>query len=55
MSYKYVAAAISVLIFLGYVGPIVWKLQEPAIAVVVLIGIVMLLVDLWQSLQSKSD
>jgi hypothetical protein len=33
----------------------VFKLKDVALGVIILIGIVMMLMDLWQSLQSKDD
>lgn len=55
MTFKVIAGAIAVALMLTYLGPIVLKLGEPALTIVVLIGVVMMLVDLWQSLQSKND
>ena len=55
MPIKIFAAVVSVALFVTYVGPVVFKLKEVALGVVILIGIVMMLVDLWQSLQSKDD
>lgn len=55
MIYKYIAGIVAVLLMLVYLGPVVLKLWDPALTLVILIGIVMMLVDLWQSLQSKGD
>lgn len=55
MIYKYIAGIVAMLLLLMYLGPVVLKLWDPALALVMLIGIVMMLVDLWQSLQSKGD
>jgi hypothetical protein len=51
MIVKLFSAVIAVVLMLGYLGPVVLKLKEASLAAVVLIGVVMMLVDLWQSLQ----
>jgi hypothetical protein len=56
MAYKIIAGIVAAALLLVYVGPVVLKLKnEFALWAVVLIGVVMMLVDLWQSLQSKED
>ena len=55
MPIKIFAAAVAVVLFLSYLGAPVLKLKDMALGVVILIGITMMLVDLWQSLQSKED
>jgi hypothetical protein len=52
---KIFAGVIAAALVLIYVSPVVLKLREPALTVTVLIGVVMMVVDLWQSLQSKDD
>jgi hypothetical protein len=49
--YGIIAAAL----LLIYVAPVVLRLKDTALWVVALTGIAMMLVDLWQSLQSKED
>jgi hypothetical protein len=55
MKYKHFAAILAATLVLAYLAAPVVKLNEVALAVVVLVGAVMLLVDLWQSLHSKGD
>lgn len=55
MSVKIFSGLIAFSLLLAYLVPLVMKLKEVALGVVVLIGVVMMLVDLWQSLQSKDD
>jgi len=55
MPFKIFAAIVAVVLMLGFLGAPVFKLKEVALGVVILIGIVMMLVDLWQSLQSKDE
>ena len=45
----------AVVLMLVFLPPVVVKLKDVELGVVILIGIVMMLVDLWQSLQSKED
>lgn len=55
MSVKLVSAVVAVVLMLGYLAPIVFKLKEVALGVVALIGVTMMLVDLWQSLQKREE
>jgi hypothetical protein len=40
---------------LGYMAPVVWRLQDIALWITAGIGSAMMLLDLWQSLRSKDD
>jgi len=40
---------------LCFLVPPVLKLKDVALGVVIAIGVVMMLIDLWQSLQAKED
>lgn len=55
MPYKIVAGIVAAALLLIYMAPVVLRLQDVALWVIVLIGVGMMLVDLWQSLQSKED
>jgi len=55
MPYKIVAGIVAAALLLIYMAPVVLKLHDVALWVIVLIGLGMMLVDLWQSLQSKED
>ena len=55
MPYKIIAGIVAAALLLVYVAPVVLKLKDIALSVVVLLGVGMMLVDLWQSLQSKDD
>jgi len=55
MPIKIFAAAVAVVLVLCFLAPPVLKLKDIALGVVILIGIVMMLADLWQSLQKKED
>lgn len=55
MIYKALAGVLAAALLLAYMAPVVWRLQDAALWAVALIGAVMMLVDLWQSLQSKDD
>ncbi len=46
---KLLFGLIGALLMIGFLASFVIKVQEPAMIVVVLIGIVMMLVDLWQA------
>jgi hypothetical protein len=55
MNFKIVAGIVAMILMLGYLLPPVFKLKDVALGVVILIGLAMMAVDLWQSLQSKED
>lgn len=55
MGIKIFSGIVAVTLMLMYLGPIAFKLKEPALIMVIITGFVMMLVDLWQSLQSKDD
>jgi hypothetical protein len=53
MPVKIFAAVVSVVLVIGYLAPVVLKLKEAALAIVIAIGIAMMLVDLWQSFRER--
>jgi hypothetical protein len=53
MRIKIIAGVIAVALLLSYLTPVVFKLKQVALGVIILIGIVMMLVDLWQSLKKE--
>jgi len=55
MPVKIFAAVVAVVSMLCFLAPPVVKLKDIPLGVIILIGIAMMLVDLWQSLQSKED
>lgn len=55
MPIKIFAAVVAVVLVLAFLIPPVLKLKDVALGAVILIGIAMMLIDLWQSLQSKED
>ncbi|MGD9952670.1 MAG: hypothetical protein AB7S87_08840 [Burkholderiales bacterium] len=55
MAFKIVAGVIAATLLVAFLAPPAVKLKEGALIAVMLIGVGMMLVDLWQSLQSKDD
>ena len=55
MPIKIFAAIVAALLVVAFLVPVVFKLKDIALGVVILIGIAMMLVDLRQSLKSKDD
>ncbi len=53
MFVKLFSAIVAVVLFFGYLAPVVLKLKELSLAAVMAIGVAMMLVDLWQSLQRR--
>lgn len=55
MPLKIFSAVLAVAMMLAFLTPIVFKLKEISLGVIISIGLAMMMVDLWQSLQSKED
>ena len=55
MPFKIIGGIVGALLLLAYMAPVVLRLKEVALWVICLIGVGMMLVDLWESLQSKED
>ncbi len=55
MGIKIAAGLVAVVLMLGYLLPPVFKLKDVELGIVILAGLAMMLVDLWQSLKSKDD
>ena len=52
---RYAFSIFSIALVLIYLSPVVLKLREPALSIVVGAGILMMLVDQWQSLKAKEE
>ena len=55
MVFKIIAGIVAAALMLVYMAPVVLRLQDKALWAVVLVGVVMMLVDLMQSLTSRED
>lgn len=55
MPVKIFSGVVALVLLLAYLVPLVLKLKEVSLGVVILIGITMVLVDLWQSLRSGEE
>jgi hypothetical protein len=55
MPIKIFSAVVAVVLMLGFLTPVVLKLKDLALGAVIVIGIAMMLIDLWQSLQSRDQ
>lgn len=53
MVFRIAAAIVGAGLLVLFVGPVVLKLKDPALAAVVLIGLVLMAIDLWQSVRSR--
>lgn len=53
MAFKIFAAVIAVLLLCGFLLPYVWKMKEIELGAVILIGLAMMLRDVWESLKEK--
>jgi hypothetical protein len=55
MPIKIFAAIVAVALLLAYLSPVMFKLKDVALGVIILIGVAMMLVDLAQSLRSRDE
>lgn len=55
MTAKIIAAIVAVTLVLAFLGPMVLKMHDPALTIVILIGVIFMLADLWHSLQKPED
>lgn len=55
MKFNILAGVVAAALLLLFIAPVVLKLKEVALTIVALIGVVMALVDIWQSLQAKGE
>jgi hypothetical protein len=55
MAVKVVSGIVGAALLMVYMAPVVLRLKEVSLWVIVLLGLGMMLVDLWQSWQSKED
>lgn len=53
MAWKFITGIIAIVLVLAYVTPLAVKLKEISLAVVIAIAVVMMLVDMFQTLRSK--
>jgi hypothetical protein len=53
MALKLVFGVIAGLLVLGFLGIIVFKLEQASLTIIVLIGVGMMAYDLWESLREK--
>lgn len=55
MAFKVLAGVFAAALVIAYLAPVVLKLLDPALTIVAVIGVALMAIDLWQSLQSKND
>jgi hypothetical protein len=55
MRFDILASIVAAALLVAFVGPVVVKLKDVALSIVVLIGLSMMVVDIWHSLRSKDD
>ena len=55
MPSKIFAAIVALALVLAYVGPMVIKMKDLPLAIVIVIGIVVMFADIWQSLRDSAD
>jgi tetrahydromethanopterin S-methyltransferase subunit D len=55
VAFKIAAGIVAAALLIIFIGPVVVKLKDAALGAVVLIGLTMMIIDLWQSFKSKDD
>jgi hypothetical protein len=53
MAVKIVAAIVAVILMCGYLLAPVYKLREIDLGIAIIAGLILMLIDLWQSFKSK--
>jgi hypothetical protein len=53
--FKILVAVVAAGLLLAFLSPVVLKLKDVALSLVVIAGLVLMLVDLWHSIRSKED
>lgn len=52
---KVLAGVLAAALVVTYLAPVLLKLLDPALTIVAVVGVALMLIDLWQSLQAKND
>jgi hypothetical protein len=55
MIFKVIVGIFAAALLLTYVAPVVLRLKEMPLWIICLLGVGMMLLDLWQSLRAKDD
>ena len=55
MPLKIAYSVLAVVLMLLYLSPVIWRLKQVDLSIVVLVGVTMMLVDVWQSLKAKEE
>ena len=55
MPIKIFAGIVAIALMIAFLSPVVFKLKDIPLGVIILIGLAMMLIDLWQSLRSTDD
>lgn len=53
MKLKAVYSVLAVVLMLLYLSPVLYRLKQVDLSIVVLVGVSMMLLDVWQSLKAK--
>lgn len=55
MLLKAIVGLIGIILVLGFLGVVVWKLPEIPLVVVILIGVAMMIYEYWEQLHEKEE
>lgn len=55
MGFKYFAACVALVLFLMFLAPVVIKLKDMALGAVILVGLALMALDLWESLHERDE
>jgi len=55
MPLKIAYSVLAIVLMLLYLSPVVWRLKQVDLSIVVLVGVTMMLVDVWQSFKAKEE
>lgn len=52
MGVKIFAGIVAIILMIGYLTPVIFKLKQVSLGCIIFIGLAMMIIDLWQSLKS---
>lgn len=55
MTVRIVAGLVAIGLLFAYLAPMAFKMKDLPLAIVILVGVVLMLVDMWHSLRESDD
>lgn len=55
MAFRIFSALVAIALMLAFLAPVVFKLKEVSLGAVILLGVALMLWDVWETLREKDD